>query len=371
MKFINVMEVLNNDTITPNIIHGSVSISEDQKELYLVKDGDILFNRTSETPEEIGLSAVYYGDEDVVFGGFVIRARPISNNIDNEFKKFCFLTFKVRKQIIQRGQGAVRSNIGQSDLETVRISLPTFPEQRAIANYLTTWDNAISKTKKLIEQKQLRKKWLMQNLLTGKKRLEGFDEKIIFLKLKSFIKEVNNRNKEGEISKVLSVTNSRGFIIQSEQFDRVVASKDLSNYKIIRKGQFAYNPSRVNVGSLDLLNNFEEGLLSPMYVIFEVNKDMILSEYLYYQLKTHWFLGHIPQYVQGSVRDSLSFDGLQQMSIFIPSLKEQTSITNILQTADKEIRILQNKLDKLKEQKKGLMQQLLTGKIRVNIQNIQ
>jgi type I restriction enzyme S subunit len=201
-------------------------------------------------------------------------------------------------------------------------------------------------------------------LLTGKKRVKGFGGKIGLKHLKPFVRELSNRNKES-IDTILSVTNQNGFTLQKEQFDRVVASEDLSNYKIIQKAQFAYNPSRVNVGSLDLLEKFDKGVLSPMYIVFETKEELLLSKFLYYQLKTFWFTEHIPMFVQGSVRDSLSFDGLCAMKFFIPSIEEQIAITNILLEADNEINLAKQKLTKLKEQKKGLMQQLLTGKKRV------
>lgn len=167
--------------------------------------------------------------------------------------------------------------------------------------------------------------------------------------------------------RVLSVTNSRGFIDQEDQFDRAVASEDSSNYKVVRKGQFAYNPSRVNVGSLDLLRNFESGILSPMYVVFETDPKHLMPKYFFYQLKSHWFAGHIPMFVQGSVRDSLSFDGLCGMRFFIPSIEEQSEIVSILEKSDQEISLLRAKFEKLKQQKRGLMQQLLTGKKRLKI----
>lgn len=107
-----------------------------------------------------------------------------------------------------------------------------------------------------------------QQLLSGNKRLNGFKGEVKPKIVGQFISEISERNKEVKVTNVLSVTNSRGFIDQSQQFDRTVASEDASNYKIVRKGQFAYNPSRVNVGSLDLLRNFDEGILSPMYVVF-------------------------------------------------------------------------------------------------------
>jgi len=263
--------------------------------------------------------------------------------------------------------GGAQPFLSLKQIQKLKVNIPPLPEQKAIAQVLSTADAAIQTTEKLIAQKELRKKWLMQQLLTGKKRLKGFSGKIEFRLIGQFLNEVSERNKDSKVPNVLSVTNSRGFINQSDQFDRSVASEDASNYKIVRKGQFAYNPSRVNVGSLDLLRNFEIGILSPMYVVFETNKAHLLPEYFYFQLKSQWFYGHIPMFVQGSVRDSLSFDGLCSMKFFVPSLEEQTAIAQVLQAADKEISLLKAKAEKLREQKKGLMQQLLTGKVRLDL----
>jgi type I restriction enzyme S subunit len=365
VKFINVMEVIYHDFIFPDMIPGTVQISDEQKELYLVKDGDVLFNRTSETIDEIGLSAVYNGEEEVVFGGFVIRGRPILDAIDAIYKRYCLRSSIVRNQIIKGGQGAVRTNIGQGDLSQVIIALPPLSEQKNIGLVLSTVDSSIQKIEQLINQKELQKKWLMKQLLSGKQRLNGFKGEIKPKVVGQYIEEISERNKDLQVTRVLSVTNSRGFINQSDQFDRSVASEDASNYKIVRNGQFAYNPSRVNVGSLDLLRNFEEGILSPMYVVFSTDEKHLLANFLYFHLKTQWFYGHIPMFVQGSVRDSLSFDGLCSMKFFIPSIEEQASITHVLQIAEKEITLLKLKAEKLREKKKGLMQQLLTGKIRI------
>lgn len=365
VKFINVMEVIYHDFITPDMIPGTVQISDEKKELYLVKDGDVLFNRTSETTEEIGLSVVYNGKEDVVFGGFVIRGRPILNVIDPLYKRYCLRSNTVRNQIVKGGQGAVRTNIGQSDLSLVKIALPPIAEQQSIGQILCSVDLVLKKLELLVIKKELRKKWLMQELLSGKKRLSSFNGEVKPKVVGQFIKEVSERNKDLKVTRVLSVTNTRGFINQSDQFDRSVASEDASNYKIVKKGQFAYNPSRVNVGSLDLLRNFDEGILSPMYVVFSTDEKHLLADFLYFNLKTQWFYGHIPMFVQGSVRDSLSFDGLCSMKFFIPTIEEQTAIVRVFQAADKEISLLKLKAKKLQEKKKGLMQQLLTGKIRV------
>ena len=341
----------------------SKDVATESKE---IKNGDILFAGSGETVEEIGKAVAYVGTDKAYAGGDVIILST-KININPECLSYALETDFVKRQKRVLGQGNSVVHIYSSDLSKVKIPLPPLPEQKAIAQVLSTADAAIHTTEKLIAQKELRKKWLMQQLLTGKKRLKGFSGEVKLKVVEHYLKEISERNKDLKIKNVLSVTNSKGFINQSDQFDRVVASEDATNYKIVRKGQFAYNPSRVNVGSLDLLRDFESGILSPMYVVFETDKSQLLPDYFYFQLKTQWFYGHIPMFVQGSVRDSLSFDGLCSMKFFIPSIEEQTAIAQVLQAADKEISLLKAKAEKLREQKKGLMQQLLTGKKRIKV----
>jgi type I restriction enzyme S subunit len=341
----------------------SDDVANESKE---IQNGDILFAGSGETIKEIGKAVAYVGNDKAYAGGDIIILST-KKDFNPECLSYALETDFVKKQKRVLGQGNSVVHIYSSDLSKLKIPLPPLPEQKAIAQVLSTADAAIHTTEKLIAQKEIRKKWLMQQLLTGKRRLNSFNSEVKPKVVGQFLKEVSERNKDLKVTKILSVTNTRGFINQSDQFDRSIASEDTSNYKIVKKGQFAYNPSRVNVGSLDLLRNYDKGILSPMYVVFSTNEKQLLADFLYFHLKTQWFYGHIPMFVQGSVRDSLSFDGLCSMKFFIPTIEEQTAITQVLQAADKEISLLKAKAEKLREHKKGLMQALLTGKVRLKV----
>ena len=102
------------------------------------------------------------------------------------------------------------------------------------------------------------------------------------IKLSEVLKEKTERNKNNETNLVLSVTNSQGFVKQSDFFEGTVHSEDISNYKLVRKNEFAYNPSRINVGSIDILKDYDIGALSPMYVIFSVDENRLLPDYFKY-----------------------------------------------------------------------------------------
>lgn len=167
------------------------------------------------------------------------------------------------------------------------------------------------------------------------------------IKLEEILKEVNERNKNGKVKNVLSVTNSQGFVSQEEYFEGTVHSENISNYKIVRKNQFAYNPSRVNVGSIGILKKYDEGALSPMYVVFEVNENRLLPDYFKYYFETYRFLENVKNNTQGSVRNSLNFNALASFEYLLPSIEKQEKIVKILENVeliiDKYEKLLKNK----------------------------
>ena len=159
------------------------------------------------------------------------------------------------------------------------------------------------------------------------------------VKLGEVLKEVNERNKGEKVKRVLSVTNSRGFVSQEEYFEGTVHSANISNYKIVRKNQFAYNPSRVNVGSIDILKDYEEGALSPMYIVFEVDTTKLLPDYFKYYFQTNRFFENVKNNTQGSVRNSLSFKALADFDYLLPPIEEQVKIIKILKNVESLIDI--------------------------------
>lgn len=183
----------------------------------------------------------------------------------------------------------------------------------------------------------------------------------IRIKLGEYLAEISERHNASSNSDtpVLSVTNRPGLVASEEFFDKKVFSKDLSNYKVIRKGQFAYNPSRVNVGSIARLKEFNRGLLSPMYVVFEA-KEVLDGSYLDYWISSQRFRNLVKAGTQGSVRDSLNFSALAEFPFALPPEVEQRKIVSILACVDSVIDKTQAIIDQTQTLKKGLMQELFT-----------
>lgn len=149
------------------------------------------------------------------------------------------------------------------------------------------------------------------------------------VKLGKHVRQVSLRNRTEAELEVFSVTNSEGFTKSTDYFSKEVFSKDVSNYKIVSPGQFAYNPSRINVGSIDYLRHDNAVLVSPLYIVFEGNKD-VHADYLLRYLKSGWGNAQIRANTEGAVRDSLKFKGLENINIPLPSLDDQILIAHLL-----------------------------------------
>ena len=170
--------------------------------------------------------------------------------------------------------------------------------------------------------------------------------------------QTSKRNKDNAIQTVLSVSNRQGLIQQSEQFEnRCIASEDTSNYKIVKRNDFAFNPARINVGSIARLITFEKGIVSPMYICFRT-KDYTTPEYLDYFFESKLFFTEIQKRLEDSVRQCLSYEGLCNIPLFPPVIEEQRRIGKRLFTLVQKINLEMTFLEMLQKQKTYLLRQM-------------
>ena len=257
--------------------------------------------------------------------------------------------------------------INKSTFENFKIICPPLSEQEIIANVLSLWDIAIEKQSELIEKLTLRKRALMQQLLTGKTRLPGYSRKWKRMDIKTFAKEVSIRNNSGNKYTVLSCTKYDGLVPSLEYFGKQIYSNDLSTYKIVPLNHFVYATNHIEEGSIGYQSNYGNGLISPMYTVFSTNKNFVDDTFLFAILKSHHLIYLYQSMMEGSInrRGGLRWDSFSTIKIDLPSLDEQKAISVFLHDMDKEIELANKKLANLKSQKRGLMQQLLTGKKRI------
>lgn len=276
-----------------------------------------------------------------------------------------------------------QENLSGGIVKSIQVPVPPFPEQKKIAQILSTWDKAITTTEQLLANSQQQKKALMQQLLTGKKRLGMPASDYEFKKtrygaipkdweypaIKDVCTQVSEKNTDSIDYPVLSCSKYDGFVDSLKYFKKKVYSDDTSGYRLIHRGCFGFPSNHVEEGSIGLQNLYDTGIVSPIYVVFRANPKKVDNTYLYAVLKTDHYRQIFSAATNASVdrRGSLRWKEFGLIHVPLPPLEEQQKIATVLSTADQEISALQQKLDALKLEKKALMQQLLTGKRRVKV----
>ena len=349
IKFISVMDILNNAVITYDCIKASVDVTEKELSDFSVEKGDLLFQRSSETLEDVGRANVYMDDKTAVFGGFVIRGKK-KGEYDPQYFNYLLRSPFARKRIIPMGAGAQHFNIGQEGLSKVKLHFANIEEQKKIGKMLSLLDERIATQNKIIEDLKKLKSAIIEIEYTPNTKTTS--------PIGDVIEQISKRNKNNAIQNVLSVSNRQGFIKQSDQFEnRNVASEDTSNYKIVENNDFAFNPARINVGSIARLTTFEKGIVSPMYICFRTQEN-VAPEYIDYFFESKHFYCEIQKRLEGSVRQCLSFEGLCNIPLSLPSFEMQQLIGKRLFTLGQKIKTETDLLELLNKQKQYLLRQM-------------
>jgi len=350
-----------------NLGRGNISINKvmyieqgetlDNKDL--IEYGDLFFN-TRNTLDLVGKVAIWKNELSRAFYNSNLMYIKFDNNFFMNYRLNSFEGIKGLRRLAT-GTTSVAA-VYTKDLLKLKLTVPSLPEQQKIASFLSSVDKKLQQLTKKKELLKKYKKGVMQKIFSEELRCKdefgnnypNWEEK----KLGEELEHKSVRNKSNQVDLVLSVSNKKGFISQQEQFDgHQVASKDVTNYKVVNKGEYAYNPSRINVGSIARLDDFEKGIVSPMYVIFRLknNLNSIFFDALY---SSHRFKYLIKIGCSGSVRDSLNFDEMEKFDIKLPCIEEQQKIANFLSSLDSKIDLVSTQIENTKAFKKGLLQQM-------------
>ena len=342
---------------------------EKTKELnkYNINKGDIIITTVGSKPDllesAVGRGIFVKNPNEGLLNQNLLKFN-YSEKVDNGFLFGYINSEKYISHIkeIKRGN-ANQSNITVVDLLKYEIFHPTIQEQTKIASFLTTVDDksqTLKQKKTLLEQY---KKGVMQKIFSQEIRFKDdngneypdWEEK----KLGEVLVKNSKKNKNQEFKLVQSVSNKRGFVNQDEYFeDRIIASKDLSNYYVIQKGDFAYNPSRIDVGSLAYKFDNNISVISPLYISFKAVVSSLVDSFLLEWFTTQQFTRQMNSSFEGSVRNTLSYESLRKIDITFPCIEEQTKIAHFLSAIDKKIKYCQEQIANTEVWKKGLLQQM-------------
>jgi type I restriction enzyme S subunit len=311
----------------------------------------------------------------------IYRVTP-HDNIDRDWLYAALkgVTYRIERKA--HGFKSSLLHVKKSDITDQHIYKPKLEEQKEIARIINIEDLYIGLTECLIAAKLERRLWLMQQLLTGMRRLPGFVHSRAHRKtpfgllpvdwtyprIGEIAKEISERNGDDTAHPVLSCTKHQGLVDSLAYFGKRIFSEDLSNYKLVRKGQFAYATNHIDEGSIGYQDAYDEALISPIYTVFQTD-DTVDDRFLFLVLKTKTYRHIFASNTSASVdrRGSLRWSDFAKIHVPRPSIEEQQAIIKVIDTAGRELDLLRSQLTALREQKKGLMQQLLTGKLRVKV----
>jgi type I restriction enzyme S subunit len=255
--------------------------------------------------------------------------------------------------------GSTIRTIGLALFRRLTIDFPPIREQCKIARILRTWDEAIDKTARVLEIKSALYLRLAEALLVTPTLAQYSKNKHSARPLSQFTNELTKRNSANALGRefVMGVSNAKGIVPMREQ----TIGNDLSRYKILPPKAFAYNPMRINVGSIAMSRRGSDVLVSPDYILFECKEHVLSPDYFDHLCSTHWWNHYINESGSGSVRQRIYYDDLAALRVVIPPFNKQEQIANCLNEARREIELIETQIAALNKQKRGLMQKLLTG----------
>lgn len=331
--------------------------------------GKLLISRMN-TPELVGACAyINKTRTDLFIPDRLWLASFDTDLADPRWLNFLLNNKYYRVQIKQRANGTSNSmkNISKGSLLSMLIPLPPLSEQQKIAQILSTWDEAIEHVQGIIKLLKKRNKGLAQQLLTGKKRLNGFEGEWENEPLETHFSE---RKETGFVNLPLLSLGEAGVIPQNESNKKDTSNVDKHKYKRICLGDIGYNTMRMWQGRSALSKL--EGIVSPAYTIV-TPKEKTDVQFFSYLFKLNVVVHRFYRNSQGLVNDTLNckFKDFKIVKVDVPpTIEEQQAISKTLYIASQEVHLYKNKLTTLKDQKKGLMQKLLTGKVRVKTNKI-
>ncbi|QPL50802.1 restriction endonuclease subunit S [Alteromonas sp. B31-7] len=359
-KFISVLDIINNDFITNELITGTVNVDKKTFEKNEVLYGDLLFQRSSENREEAGQSNVYLDhNNSSCFGGFVIRGRA-KRKYNPVFLNYLLKTDLARKEIVSKSGGSTRYNVGQDTLSEVKIYISgDETEQQKIADFLSAVDKKISLLKEKHALLAQYKKGVMQKLFKQEIRFKddsGSDFPDWQWKQgNEFFDAISNKSHNSDLP-ILAITQEHGAIPRDLiNYQVQVTDGSVASYKVVEEGDYIIS-LRSFQGGIEYSRY--KGICSPAYIILRPSISIDDDFYRYY-LKTGKFIQEMKRRLEG-IRDGkiLSYKYFSEIKLPYPCIEEQRKISQFINTLDKKISLVKEQIELNQTFKKGLLQQM-------------
>lgn len=289
----------------------------------------------------------------------------LNKSVDVEYINTFLKSNAIKTYIRKNPTVGAQPNLSLGQVSDLEINIPNYSEQKKISNLFSKFDLMITLHQCKLEKLKLTKKALLQKLFpkNGKHipeiRFKGFTDAWEQRKFSDITYLSGIKNKENKPYESYSISNEFGFIPQDEQFENggTMKTADKSMYYIVSQNSFAYNPARINVGSIGYYDRPDNVIVSSLYEVFKTT-DIVNDKFLWHWFKSNQFNRLIEKYQEGGVRLYFYYDKLCKGTIELPAIKEQNKISNLLDYLDIYITLHQRKLERLQEVKKGLLQKM-------------
>lgn len=343
---------------------GKKSVSDPNYEKFILERGDVVFARTGAT---VGKTYLYdEKDGELVFAGFLIRFKPKHKVLDSYFLKLFTSTNIYWNWVKLMSMRSGQPGINAQEYSSLRIPLPPFPEQQRIAVILSKWDELIETQTQLIEEKEKQKRGLMQKLLTGEVRFPGFEEEWEEKTIAEFglVQTGNTPSRKelsywgGDYNWTTADDMDNKYVVSSLQ---KLTKLGFEKARVAKKGSVLVT-CIASIGK-NAITKVDTGFNQQINSI-TVNEDFS-SEFIYYLIDSQ--PNKLLEFAGAGAIPMLNKSNFMKIKYLVPNLKEQSKIALVLSSVDDEMQSLKEKLESIKLQKKGLMQQLLTGRIRVKV----
>lgn len=338
---------------------------------YLLKDGDLVFVRSNGSKDLVGRCVMVYPHEQkVVYGGFCIRYR-LNKKQEGLKSSTKYINYWMQNDVLKKllkieNRGTNINNLNQEILNKLEIPIPCYDYQNVLCGIFEKQDKKIELFERLVYEKIRYKNGLMQMLISGKRRLKGFNHEWKKVKLTKVLRERKEYAQKDQIYEHVTLSKD-GIYTKGERYDRDhLVKNEEKEYKVTHLNDICYNPANLKFGVI-CRNIYGDAIFSPIYITFEVD-DKHDVEFISQYLMRWDFINAVRKYEEGTVYERMAVSPKDFLSfeVMLPQIDEQKAIAQILFEADKEIALLQQQLEQINYEKKAILQLLLTGIVRVN-----
>lgn len=379
-KLINIADLYQGSKIHTKSL-GRLSLSESEYKTFRVQRGDLFFTRSSLKKEGIAHCNGFFSDEeDVVYECHMMRVRPNPELANSKYlQEFC-LSGPARKYFVSHGKTTTMTTIDQASIGGLPVLLPSIPEQQKIAAIFTAVDEKLDVIARQIAATETLKQSLMKTLFTygvGSQDATGHwvphtefkDSELGEIPvgwdvrpLGQLAQETRKRNSGSlDDSLLCGVLKDLGLVPMRER----VKGASTARCRLVEPNDFAYNPMRINIGSIARNLGDQSVMVSPDYVVFATSPLKLLCTYLDYFRRSNEWRRFVSRSGDGGVRVRIYFDDLAQLRMRVPPIGEQSKIVEILDCVIAKLNVLTQKQNHYQTLKCGFRQKLLTGVWRV------